>query len=57
MAAWRNGGIPALPFKSTLPAAVAPNRMLSASEADARRNKAENRTIGNKCFSINIKSA
>jgi len=26
MAAWRSGGIPALPFKSARPAAVAPNR-------------------------------
>ena len=30
MAAWRSGGIPPLPFKSALPAAVAPNRLLSA---------------------------
>jgi hypothetical protein len=30
MAAWRSGGIYALPFKSALPAAVAPNRSLSA---------------------------
>jgi len=30
MAAWRSGGIPALPFKSARPAAVAPNRSLSA---------------------------
>jgi hypothetical protein len=30
MAAWRSGGIPALPFKSALPAAVAPNRSLAA---------------------------
>jgi hypothetical protein len=30
MAAWRSGGIPALPFKSALPAAVAPNRSLGA---------------------------
>ena len=30
MAAWRSGGIPALPFKSARPAAVAPNRLLSA---------------------------
>jgi hypothetical protein len=28
MAAWRSGGIYALPFKSALPAAVAPNRTL-----------------------------
>jgi hypothetical protein len=28
MAAWRSGGISALPFKSALPAAVAPNRSL-----------------------------
>jgi hypothetical protein len=30
MAAWRSGGISALPFKSALPAAVAPNRSLAA---------------------------
>jgi hypothetical protein len=30
MAAWRSGGIYALPFKSALPAAVAPNRSLAA---------------------------
>ena len=30
MAAWRSGGIPALPFKSARPAAVAPNRSLAA---------------------------
>jgi hypothetical protein len=30
MAAWRSGGISALPFKSALPAAVAPNRALAA---------------------------
>ena len=30
MAAWRSGGIPPLPFKSARPAAVAPNRSLSA---------------------------
>jgi len=30
MAAWRSGGIPALPFKSARPAAVAPNRALAA---------------------------
>jgi len=30
MAAWRSGGIYALPFKSALPAAVAPNRALAA---------------------------
>ena len=30
MAAWRSGGFPALPFKSARPAAVAPNRSLSA---------------------------
>jgi hypothetical protein len=30
MAAWRSGGIYALPFKSALPAAVAPNRLLRA---------------------------
>ena len=30
MAAWRSGGIPALPFKSARPAAVAPNRSLYA---------------------------
>jgi hypothetical protein len=30
MAAWRSGGIYALPFKSALPAAVAPNRLLYA---------------------------
>jgi hypothetical protein len=30
MAAWRSGGIYALPFKSVLPAAVAPNRSLAA---------------------------
>jgi len=28
MAAWRSGGFYALPFKSALPAAVAPNRSL-----------------------------
>jgi hypothetical protein len=28
MVAWRSGGIYALPFKSALPAAVAPNRAL-----------------------------
>jgi hypothetical protein len=30
MAAWRSGGFYALPFKSALPAAVAPNRLLGA---------------------------
>jgi len=30
MAAWRSGGFHALPFKSARPAAVAPNRSLSA---------------------------
>jgi hypothetical protein len=30
MAAWRSGGFYALPFKSALPAAVAPNRSLEA---------------------------
>jgi hypothetical protein len=30
MAAWRSGGILVLPFKSALPAAVAPNRSLYA---------------------------
>jgi len=37
MAAWRSGGISALPFKSALPAAVAPNRSLAAAHflADA----------------------
>jgi hypothetical protein len=30
MAAWRSGDIFALPFKSALPAAVAPNRSLAA---------------------------
>jgi hypothetical protein len=30
MAAWRSGGFYALSFKSALPAAVAPNRLLAA---------------------------
>jgi hypothetical protein len=30
MTAWRSGGFYALPFKSALPAAVAPNRSLAA---------------------------
>ena len=48
MAAWRSGGIPALPFKSARPAAVAPNRSLRA--GILRRMSVDFHAFGTVCF-------